>query len=124
MKHIKLYEQFINEAQSKFFTDLLDSGDLALYQGPKTTTRKFGESFWQLNGDSKDDMIIFELKGKRYGVVAVRGADLPTELLKSLGFSEVTSFTKGVEAYGYDEKSTPHYISEKDMEKLVIEWRK
>ena len=124
MKYVKLYEAFVNEAQSKFFTDLLNAGDLAIYQGPKTTTRNFGESRWQLNGASKDDMIIFELKGKQYGVIAVRGTDLPTELLKSLGFSEVTSFTKGVEAYGYDEKSTPHYISEKDMEKLVAEFNK
>ena len=69
MKNIKLYEEFVNESQSKFFTDLLDTGDLALYKGPKTTTRKFGESFWQLNGDSTDDMIIFEIKGKQYGIV-------------------------------------------------------
>ena len=133
MKHIKLYEEFIdnskvlestlNEAKSKLFAALEKSGKLTEPTGNGSMDGKY----YQLEGSSKYDMIHFDYNpksNKPFGVAQVAGHHLPYQILSNLGFRESRSSTAGVEVYIFDGNINPTRLTEDQMSELVDGWSK
>tara|TARA_R110000764_G_scaffold155201_1_gene243032 strand:+ start:1192 stop:2250 length:1059 start_codon:yes stop_codon:yes gene_type:complete len=116
-------ESVVNEAESKIFTALKKSGKLKEPNGGASMNGKY----YQLEGDSKYDVIHFDYKpndNKPFGVAQVQGHHMPAQILRKLGFRESRSWTAGVEVYIFDGNLNPKYISEAEMINLVEDWSK
>lgn len=116
-------ESTVNEAASKLFTALEKSGKLTKPTGGASMNGKY----YQLEGDSKYDVIHFDYKpndNKPFGVAQVAGHHMPAQILRKLGFRETNSWTAGVEIYIFDGNFNPKYISEAEMMELVEGWSK
>ena len=109
----------ISTAVRPFYKALNDSGNLKRYDGPKILGSRPGNTPTdELIGADKEDRILFGTKGDKFGIKSVRGINLPTKLLKLLGFVEGNSFTKGVESYG-PKGDDMIYIDLNSMQELV-----
>jgi hypothetical protein len=123
MKHIKLFEQYINEAISKLFAALEKSGKLTPPNGGASMNGKY----YQLEGGSQYDVIHFDYdpkSNKPFGVAQVAGHHMPVQILSKLGFRETRSWTAGVEVYIFDGNSNPTWLTEDQMSELVDGWSK
>jgi len=109
----------ITAALRPFYRALNDSGNLKRYDGPKILGSRPGNTPTdELIGADEEDRILFGTNGNKFGIKSVRGTNLPTKLLKSLGFVEGNSFTKGVEAYK-PKGDDMIYIDLNNMQELV-----
>ena len=110
-------------SESKLFAALEKSGNLKEPNGGASMNGKY----YQLEGDSKYDVIHFDYKpndNKPFGVAQVAGHHMPAQILRKLGFRETNSWTAGVEIYIFDGNFNPKYISEAEMMELVEGWSK
>ena len=118
-KNESVVTEAISSAVRPFYKALNDSGNLKRYDGPKILGSRPGNTPTdELIGADKEDRILFGTKGDKFGIKSVRGINLPTKLLKLLGFVEGNSFTKGVESYG-PKGDDMIYIDLNSMQELV-----